>query len=161
MKKKIRALLLTAAALFAVACGGPSDEDLRTQAQAALKEDAATSKVAVDVKDGVATISGEVADDAAKAKAAELAKVEGVKDVTNDITVAAPPPPIASADDSTMQTRVEEALKAKSCTGVTVEVQEGVVTLSGRVTQVKFAECMMAAEESKPEKVNNQLTVEN
>lgn len=160
MKTRIWVVVVALAALLAAACGGPSDADLKAKAETALKGDAATSRVMVDVKDGVATVSGEVADDAAKAKAAELAKVEGVKSVTNDVTVAAPPPPMASADDATMKTKVEEALKAKACGDISVEVKEGTVTLRGSIAQAKLGECVMAAQETKPRNVVNQLQVQ-
>lgn len=161
MKTRIWILGVALVAFFAAACGGPTDAELKTKAEEALKGDPATSSVAVEVKDGAATISGEVKDDAAKAKAAELAKVEGVSSVTNDVVVAAAPPPIASADDPTLKTKAEEALKAKNCGDISVEVSEGKVTLRGTVTREKLPECMMAVQETKPKSVENQLQVQN
>ena len=161
MNTRIRVVVLALAALFAAACGGPSDADLKAAAETALKGDPAMSGVTVEVTDGVATIGGEVADDAARAKAAELASVDGVRAVTNDVKVAAPPPPQASADDETLKTKVEEALKAKACGDIQVEVMDGVVTLSGSIAQTKLGECTMAALETKPGKFVNQLQVVN
>ena len=74
--------------------------------------------------------------------------------------VAAPPPPQASADDATLKTRVDEALKAKACGDIEVEVKDGTVTLRGSVAQAKLGECMMAAQESGPKNLVNQLQVE-
>ena len=93
MKIKFLTVVSLTVALFLGACGGKSDADLQTAADKAVKGDTTTSTVTVAVKDGVATITGEVADDAAKAKAEQLAKVEGVKSVTNEVTV--PPPATA------------------------------------------------------------------
>jgi osmotically-inducible protein OsmY len=158
MKIKFLTVLSLAVVLLLGACGGKSDADLKTASETALKGEATTSGVTVDVKDGVATISGEVADEAAKTKAAELAKVDGVKSVTNNVTVkVAPPPPAASAEDGPLKTKVEEALKKKKgCETASVEVKDGVATLRGEVA--KMAECVMAANEAKPKKVENQLT---
>ena len=52
---------------------------------------------------------------------------------------------------------VNEALKKKGITGVTVAVKDGEVTLSGTVDKAKVAEIMMAANEAKPKKVVNNL----
>ncbi len=159
MKIKFLTVLSLAVVLLLGACGGKSDAELKTAAEAALKGESTTSGVTVEVKDGVATISGEVADDAAKAKAEELAKVEGVKSVTNNVTVkAAPPPPTASAEDGPLKEKVEESLKKKGCANVKVEVKDGVATLTGEVEKAKLGECMMAANEAKPKKVENKLT---
>ena len=159
IKRTTFAAFLFAAATLA-ACGGRSDADLKTEAESALKGDPATANVIVEVNDAVATVTGEVADDAAKAKAAELAKVEGIRSVLNNITVAAAPPPLASADDSTLKTKVEEALKAQGCGTVTVTVDSGTVTLSGKVTQEQFPVCIMSAQQSK-RKVVNKLEITN
>lgn len=147
--------------MLIAACGGASDEELQTRAANAVKTDPTTEKVTVEVTDGVATVSGEVKDDAARAKAAELAKVEGVTAVMNNVTVVPAPPPLASADDDTLRTKVEEAVKEAACGNVEVEVKEGVVTLKGTVTQEKFAACVMAANQAKPKKVDNLLEIEN
>lgn len=158
MKFKLLTVLCLAVVLFLGACGGASDADLQSAADKALKGEPTTSGLTVAVKDGVATITGEAKDDAAKAKAAELAKVEGVKSVTNNATVK-PPAPKASAEDGPMKTKVEEALKKKKgCETATVEVKDGVATLRGEVAKGKLGECVRVAQEAKPKKVVNQLT---
>jgi osmotically-inducible protein OsmY len=52
---------------------------------------------------------------------------------------------------------INEGLKKKSITGVTVAVKDGEVTLSGTVDKTKVAEVMMVANETKPKKVINNL----
>jgi osmotically-inducible protein OsmY len=157
---KIKFLLI--ASIFSMvllaACGGKSDADLGKASGDALKADTTTSSVTVEVKDGVATIKGEVADDAAKAKAEQLAKVEGIKSVKNEVTVAAPPP-AASKPDPELKTAVEEGLKKKNITGISVEVKDGVVTLRGSIGKDKLPEVIMVANEAKPKSVDNQLQV--
>lgn len=159
MKIKILTVLSLAFVLFLGACSGTSDEDLNTAAETALRGDTATSGVMVNVNDGVATVSGEVESEAAKERAAELAKVEGVTSVVNNVTVKEmPPPPMASANDPILKTKVEDALKEKGCDGATVEVEDGVATLRGTVTAAKFPECVMAANEAGAKRVENQLS---
>ena len=158
MKVRFFAVFAIMAALFLGACGGASDADLQAASDKALKGDDTTSSVTVTVKDGVATLAGEVKDDAAKAKAAELAKVEGVKSVTNNVTVAPPPPaPVASGTDDEVKTKIEEALKKEGCDGATVEVKDGEATLAGKVDDAKKIKCFQAASLQKPKKLINNL----
>lgn len=158
MKVKFFAVFALMAAMFLGACGGASDADMQSAADKALKGNEATSSVTVTVKDGVATIEGEVKDDAAKAAAETAAKVEGVTSVTNNVKVAAPPPaPVASGDDGEVKTKIEEAFKKAGCDGATVEVKDGEATISGKVKADKFAECVQAAQTQKPKKLVNKL----
>ncbi len=159
MKIKVLTALSLAVVLFLGACGGKSDADMQTAASTALNGDTTTSGVSAVVNEGVATISGEVETEEAKTKAADLVtKVDGVKSVTNNVTVKAPaPPPMAEGDDTMVKEKVETALKAKGCEGATVEVKDGVATLRGTVATAKFGECVMAANEAGAKKVENQL----
>jgi len=70
-----------------------------------------------------------------------------------------PTPPPVTASDSQLKTTVENNLKAKNLTGITVDVKDGEVTLRGTVAKDKLPEAMMAANEAKPKKVNNELSV--
>lgn len=158
MKIKFLTVLSLAVVLFLGACGGKTDAELQTAASDALKGDPMTSAVTAVVSEGVATISGEVADEAAKAKAETLAKVEGITSVTNSVTVKPMvAPPMAEGNDPMVKNKVESALKAKGCDGATVEVQDGVATLRGTVATAKYEECFMAASEAGAKKVQNQL----
>ncbi len=158
MKIKFLTVLSLSIVLLLGACGGKSDDVLQSDADKAIKADTTTAGVTVEVKDGVATIKGDVSDDAAKAKAEELAKVEGVKNVINEVNVNAPAPmPVASGDDSEVKTKIEAALKDKGCDGAMVDVKDGTATLTGKVKADKYGECIMAANEAKPKKVENKL----
>lgn len=155
--KKILMILSLAAALTLTGCWGKSDADLQKAAETAVKAKAST--VSVAVKDGVATLTGEVKSDADKAAAEAAAKgIEGVKSVTNNITVKPPVADMASADDTTLKGKIEDALKKKNFSGVTVDVKGGVATLRGTYPKGKLADVMQAVNETKPGKVDNQLT---
>ena len=159
MKVKIFTIVTLAAALFLVACG-KSDADLQKAATDKLVADKVTG-VTVAVKDGVATLTGEVADITVKTKAeASVKAVEGVKSVTNNTTLKPlPPPPAPVGDDKMMEGTINENLKKAGVTGVTVAVSAGEVTLTGEVSKDNLAKAMQAASSTNPKKVNNKLTV--
>ncbi len=98
------------------------------------------TKTGVDVKDGVVTLSGEASSLAQKELTAEYAAdVEGVKDVKNEMTVAAAPEPTERSasqriDDASITAQVKWSLMAHRSTSsmkTGVETKEGVVTLTG------------------------------
>jgi osmotically-inducible protein OsmY len=156
MTVKLLTLLALAAALFLSACG-KSDADLQKAATDKLAADKVTG-VSVAVKDGVATLSGEVADVTVKSKAESSVKaVEGIKSVNNSLTTKPLPTPPPPSPDKMLEGTINENIKRKGITGVTVSVANGEVTLSGTVDKAKVAEVMMAANEAKPSKVINNL----
>jgi hyperosmotically inducible periplasmic protein len=156
MKVKFLAVVSVMFVLLLGACG-KKDADIQKAAQDKLTADN-VSGVTVAVKDGIATLNGEVENITVKSKAESSVKgVEGVKSVTNNVTLrplptAAPPPA-----DPMLKGRVEEALKKAGCTGATVEVSGGTVTLKGTVPDAKFAECVQAAQQSGAGRVENML----
>lgn len=157
MKIKFLTVLALAAALMLAACG-KSDADLTKAASDKLAADKVTG-VTVAVKDGVATLTGEVADITVKTKAETSVKsVEGIKSVTNSITLKPlPPAPTPMGDDKMMEGTINENLKKANVTGVTVAVSNGEVTLTGEVAKADLAKAMQAANAANPKKVNNQL----
>lgn len=164
MKTKFFTILTLAVALFLGACGGKSDTDLQKAASDKLTAEKVAG-VTVAVKDGVATLSGEVADITVKNKAAGVVKgVEGIKSVDDKTTTKPLPPPQSPAGepaqtDPMAKGIIEEALKKMGISGVTVAVKDGEVTLTGNVAKDRLAEVMKAAQEADVKKVNNKLTV--
>lgn len=137
-------------------CKSQEKKDAETKA----KIEAAVPGVTVEVKDGVATLSGEMTDDAAKATAEEaVKKVEGVKSVVNNTTVpvAPAPAPVTINPDEALITAANAAVK--DYTGVTVAVKDGIVTLTGEIKKADLPKLMQAVNEIKPKKVENKLTV--
>lgn len=159
MKVKFLTVLSLAIALMIGACGGKSDADLQKAVQDKFTADKVTG-VSVAVKDGVATLSGEVADITVKNKAVASAKaVEGIKNVTDSTTLKPLPTPAPPSPDKMIEGTVNEGLKKANITGITVAVSGGEVTLTGDVAKDKLAQVMQIANEAKPSKVNNKLTV--
>lgn len=156
MKIKILTVLSLAIVLIAGACG-KSDADLQKAVADKLAADKVTG-VTATVNGGVATLTGEVADITVKNKAAASAKsVEGIKSVTDNTTLKPLPTPVPAPADPMLKGKVEENLKKAGCTGATVTIADGTVTLSGTVPEAKFAECVKVVNESGAGKLNNQL----
>ena len=138
---------------IALAACGPSDADIKADAEKAI---AGVQGATVDVASGVATISGQVANEAAKTTAETAVKgVKGVKSVIDNATVA-PPPVVISADDS-LKTNVAAALKAYPT--LTADVKDGVVTLTGNVKKTELPKVMQAVSALHPKKIENKATV--
>jgi hyperosmotically inducible periplasmic protein len=155
MRVKFLAVFSLAIVLMLGACG-KKDADLQKAAQDKLAADGVAG-VTVAVNDGVATLTGQVKDITVKNKAEASAKVEGVKSVNNQITLAPLPTPAPAPEDPMLKGKVEENLKKAGCTGATVTIANGTVTLSGTVPEAKFAECVKVVNESGAGKLNNQL----
>lgn len=157
---KIPLALALALAIGFTGCK-PKDADIKTAIETKMKADPDMSGTTVEVKDGVATISGECKDEACKAKCEAAVKdVKGVKSVVNNCTVAAAPvvftPPVIAADDP-LTKAVTDAIKDFST--VKADVKDGVVTLTGEIKKDGLQKLMMALNALKPKKIENKLTV--
>lgn len=156
MKIRFLTILCLALVAFAAACG-KGDADVQKAVAAKLAADNVTG-VTATVKDGVATLTGEVADITVKNKAAASAKgVEGVKSVTDSTTLRAVPTPLPAPADPMLKGKVEENLKKAGCTGANVDVSGGTLTVSGTVPDAKFVECVKVGSESGAAKFENKL----
>ena len=129
----------------------PKDEDIKAKIEAAITADPmlAGARV-VDVKDGVATIDGEVKDDACKARCEKtVTDIKGVKSVVNNCTVPAPvaaPPSLNTTLDAATQQKVKDGLK--DIKGVTVEFSQEKAIITGEVTKadrMKIMQILAAA----------------
>ncbi len=145
-----------------VSCG-PKDADIQKSIDTAVKADADLSGLAVSVKDGVATISGETKDDAAKSKVETLVKgIKGVKNVINNVSIAAPPPPppapVEVAADDPLTKAVADA--TKDFPSVKAAVKDGIITVSGEITRANLKKLMMALNTLKPKQIiQKELTI--
>ncbi|WP_316851396.1 BON domain-containing protein [Pedobacter agri] len=138
--------------LFLASCS-PKDADIQAAVQA--KEAAG---IAVSVAKGAVTLTGEVADDAAKAKAEEIAKAEkGVKSVVNNLTVKPAAAPVVISEDPLLTKNVADA--TKDFPTVEASVKDGVVTLTGEIKKASLITLMQHLSALKPKKIENKLTV--
>jgi osmotically-inducible protein OsmY len=147
---KILMGLAIAVSVGMVSCK-PKDADVKAAIETSVSSVAASvNGAAFDVKDGVATITGEAKDEASKAAlATAVAAVKGVKSVVNNITIAAPPPPApeaAASVDAATQQKVKDGLK--DIQGVTVEFMGDKACLSGAIStkdRMKVMQMLAAA----------------
>jgi osmotically-inducible protein OsmY len=163
-RRNIAAVLCLMMAFAMAGCRrGPDDATLAANVKAKLAADPTLSTDPIDVqaKDGAVTLTGTVKSEADKAKAATIAQgVEGVKSVTNNLTVR---PPVAAAPSISPDTELRRTVSANlakyGLSGVTVDVNNGEVTLRGDIPRAKLQDAMKAANEAHPKKVNNQLNI--
>ena len=147
MKVRSLTILMLALAVMAAACG-KSDADLATAVNDKLRTDGVTG-VTATVNDGVATLTGEVADITVKTKAENSAKtVEGVKSVTNNVTTRPIPVATPAAADPALTGKLNEDLKKAGCTGANATVVNGVATVVGQVPSAKYQECVQVINQS-------------
>ncbi|HUR99380.1 MAG TPA: BON domain-containing protein [Pyrinomonadaceae bacterium] len=156
MKIKFLTVIVLTMVAFLGACG-KKDADIQKAVADKLAADNVRG-VTVAVNGGVATLSGEVADITVKNKALQSAQtVEGVKSVTDSTTLRALPTPAPAPADPMLSGKVEENLKKAGCTGATVSIANGTVTLTGTVPEAKYAECVKVVNESGAGKLDNRL----
>jgi hyperosmotically inducible periplasmic protein len=115
---KITKFALMAAVMLAVGFTSckPKDSDVQASIVKALAADAGAANTKVEVKDGVATITGECKDEPCKANCEKMvAGIKGVKSVVNSCTVtpavAAPASLTTSSLDAATQQKVKDGLK--------------------------------------------------
>jgi len=120
---------------------GVSDSWITSKTKIALFADDRVKgrQVHVETKDGVVMLRGKVDSPEAKSAALEIAKgIEGVKNVKNELQVVAPSQRSeVAADDKVVAKNVQNKLKADpQLKNVKVEVNKGVVSLSGEVKSI-------------------------
>jgi hyperosmotically inducible protein len=153
------ALAFCLAAFLAACQKGPDDAALTTSVKSQLtaQSPALASMVNVETKEGVVTLTGTVDNDVAKSEAEQAAKgVANVKSVVNNLSVK---PPIVVSEDPKIKSAVEAGLAKYNVKGVTADVADGQVTLTGEIPRAKLQDAMKAANEANPKKVVNQLTI--
>lgn len=131
-----------------------TDTAITTKVKAKLIADnrTKTTKIGVETNNGIVTLSGKARSEKAKAAAEEIAKAtDGVKSVTNDIAIGVKTTSVVTKtedatneageaiSDTWITTKVKSSLltdKKIKDGDVSVETNEGVVTLSGTVPTV-------------------------
>ena len=159
---KLSWLAFIAATSIAYTSCSPKDAEIQTAVNDKLRDNAAYASITASVTDGVVTLSGNCETDGCDASAAEAVKpVKGVKEVKNDVTVTPPAPavtPIEITADDPLKAAVNDALT--NYKDVTATVDNGVVTLTGKIKRAELQELMMKLNGLKPKKIENKLTIE-
>lgn len=156
--KSVLAILFVGFLIFSCA---PKDADIQKEIASKMAD---MPGMQVDVKDGVATISGMCKDDACKQSCESIAKnVKGVKSVVNNCVVMAPPPapidaPVVINNDDTLKSSVATVLEKYN--GVEASVVSGVVILTGNIKRDQLPGLIQAVQELKPKQVENKLNIQ-
>lgn len=153
------AVIMIALAVGFVSCK-PKDADIKTAIEQAISAIPDAAGATIEVKDGIATITGEFKDETARIAAETAAKaVKGVKSVVNNGTVAAPVvvAPVEVSADAALISAVADAVKDFST--VKADVKDGIITLTGEIQKTNLPKLMMSLNALKPKKVDNKLTV--
>ena len=162
MNRMIAALMvLTVMTAALTGCKSkPKDADLKAAIETALLANPSTSGAMVTVDKGVATLNGQVADEAGKQAADRAAAtIPGVTSVVNNLTIAPAPvtAPVVVAPDEALTAAVKDA--TKDFPTVTATVSNGVVTLKGEIEKANLQKLMMVLQALKPKKVDNSQLV--
>lgn len=138
-------------------CNQVKDADIQSSAQQLLSANPELTGVTVTVLNKVATLTGTVSDESAKAYAENVVTgVQNVKSVVNQLEVV-PPAPDYSALDAAINAALPDALKDHDT--VTATVQDGVVTLNGEIKEKDLQVLMEKVNALNPVQVVNNLTV--
>lgn len=139
---------------------GPDDNKLTENVRSSIS--VLDPNIQVSVTKGVVTLSGEAKDETTKTSAENAVKeIKGVKSVVNNVTVRQEEvtPPVAVNSDDAIRNSIQSAFSAKNLNGINVSVANGEVTLTGNVKKADLTKVMQAANESRPKRVINQLTI--
>jgi hypothetical protein len=142
MKKSISILLagsIVVTMSLASCKSKTSDTTIKTSVETAFKADPVSAGAVATVDKGVVTINGVCNDEAAKARAGEIAKgVKGVKEVINNCTVPPPAPVdvVVNADDAALNAGLTDALKDNPTVHYTLS--DGKIVLTGEIAKSKW-----------------------
>lgn len=156
--KTFIAIFLSASVLF-FSCK-PKDADVQSSINQKFAATPECTGATASVADGVATLTGEVKDDACKNMAGTTAEgIKGVKSVVNNLTTTPPPPPPAAAvnPDTALAQGVTDA--TKDFPTVKSSVNNGEITLTGSIKRSDLKTLMQSLNTLHPTKINNQLTI--
>jgi len=137
-----------------------NDAKVQEQIEKALQAD--YSSVSSTLKGGVVTLTGVVDSQSEKTAAGNLARsVKDVKSVVNNITVreTAPAAPAITYNDDNIRASIANKLSAEGYKDIQVQVYNGEVSLNGELKRDDLRRVMQIANEAKPRKVNNNITV--
>jgi len=159
---KLLVAIAIAATIGFVSCS-PKDADVKTAVETQLKAKPDMAGALVEVKDGVATLTGECKDESCKADCEKITQdVKGVKSVINNLAIMAPPPPppppasMTTMLDEATQQKVKDGLK--DINGVTVEFVEDKAVLTGSVTKANRMKIMQMLSAAKVKSDVSKLT---
>lgn len=139
LKIVLMSLAVAAMALTIQSCKTKlKDSDIQATIEKAISADGKLAGTAVAVKDGIATLTGQLADNSAVTYVVDaIGKLKGVKSVVNNLTVAPPPAPVVNADDAALTQGLADIFK--DVPSVTSSIKDGKIVLVGEIVKAKWA----------------------
>lgn len=133
------------------------DGDIQTAINTKTQSDPNLAGVSATVADGTVTLTGNCADENCRSNAEKTVKdIDGVKKVVNNIQVAQ----VQVTDDTPLRSSAEQVISKYE--GVQVDVNDGIVTLRGTITdRDKLQQLMMDLNALHPKRIDNQLVIKN
>ena len=130
----------------------PKDADIKTAAETVLKADPMSAGTRVEVKDGIATISGECMDDACKKHCAQLvADIKGVKSVVNNCTVMPMMEKATTLTDDELNKHLYDLIKdLSSASSIKIGAMDGIVAIAGPMPKKEWETLKVEIDKLKP-----------
>lgn len=158
MKKSFKYIIVLLSALLSFqmqSCKGNRDADIQSAIASATQTNDDLAGVSATVVDGVVTLTGQCKDEDDRKKAEKaVKKIDGVKDVTNNIIVAAK---VSVRPDKELRENAEKIISKYK--NVQAGVNDGIITLRGEVKKDKLQQLMMDLNEIHPKRIDNQLLI--
>ena len=153
LKNVIKAFVLSSVLILStISCKSKvSDADLKVKVENVLSS---TPGIAVDVKDGVVTLSGIVASESEREAIENSTKAvdtKGIKSVVNNIVVEAPKIEINS-NDADLASKVVDA--TKDFPSIKATVKDGIITVTGTIEQARVQVLKQSLDALSPKKVD-------
>lgn len=157
-KSLIALLFFVSTVLFTSCKSEQSDAEIKADIDKKAANNVEMSKINASVANGVVTLTGECKDEECRKECAEEVKeIKGVKSVVNNLQIASAAPSVQVSGDDQLRSGVNNVLKSYST--VQADVNDGVVTLRGEIKRNDLQSLLIAVNELKPRKVDNQLAI--
>jgi len=138
-----------------------TDAEIQSSINEKFASNAEMKGLNASVKAGVVTLTGECSTEECRKDCADAVKnVKGVKNVDNNIRVAAAmnsTAPVEISSDETLRTSVNNVVRDYN--GVEADIKDGVITLRGDIKRDNLQKLIISLNELNPKKVDNQLVI--
>lgn len=159
MGNSLIALLFTSLTLFSCK-DKQSDAEIKAAIDQKVQNNEGMKNLTASVSNGVVTLNGSCKDEECRKDCAEAVKdVKGVKQVVNNIDIAstAAAPSVQISGDDQLRSDLNNVLKSYST--VQADVNDGVITLRGEIKRDELQNLMVALNDLRPKKIDNQLAI--
>ena len=155
LKSRVALLLLALLSFQMPSCKGNRDADIQSAIASKTATDPDLSSVSATVVDGVVTLTGQCKDEDCRKNAEKaVKKIEGVKDVINNIMISST---VTVTPDKELREKAEKIVS--NYKNVQAGVNGGIITLRGEVKKDKLQQLMMDLNDLHPKRIDNQLVV--